>query len=76
MLSSVSVQYEYLHTIIYKPFFICLGVGQCKQPITSGSSEVNVILMLKTRREKVRTEGKHMEFYLDRTVTTLICMYI
>ena len=39
VLMSVSVQYEHLHTILYNPFFICLGVcvsvGQCERTIRS-----------------------------------------
>ena len=35
---SVSVQYENLHTILYNPFFVslgvCVGIGQCEHTIT------------------------------------------
>ena len=34
----VSVQHEYLHTILYNPFFIGVCVGQCEHSIEVGTS--------------------------------------
>ena len=40
-----------------------------------GSSGINCILMQNETGEKMRTRGKHMEFYLDRSEALQVCVY-